>query len=194
MEAKLRQILSDTLAPESGREPNLAEAIRRRFAPLGGSTSALPRKCRSASRRNLTSDRSRYQCHFRIDAAEAASGSAGLGGGATACDALHDKHQSDRVLYGIAMLPAGRRRTALAAAAEAMFAEDLAGRVPPYDGAGAARHAEIVVARRRIGNPIEAFDVLIAATASTAGASVATRDTGGFDGCGLTLIDPWLSP
>jgi len=36
MEAELRQILSDTLAPESGREPNLAEAIRRRFAPLGG--------------------------------------------------------------------------------------------------------------------------------------------------------------
>ena len=36
MEAELRQILSDTLAPESAREPNLAEAIRRRFAPLGG--------------------------------------------------------------------------------------------------------------------------------------------------------------
>ena len=36
MEAELRQILSDMLAPESGREPNLAEAIRRRFAPLGG--------------------------------------------------------------------------------------------------------------------------------------------------------------
>src|ERR1700731_4831087 len=32
MEAELRQILSDTLAPDSGREPNLAEAIRRRFA------------------------------------------------------------------------------------------------------------------------------------------------------------------
>jgi len=97
------------------------------------------------------------------------------------------------ILYGIAMLPAGRRRTALAAAAEAMFAEDLAGRVLPYDGAGAARYAEIVVARRRIGNPIEAFDALIAATALTAGASVATRDTSGFDGCGLTLIDPWIS-
>jgi plasmid stability protein len=36
MEAELRQILSDTLAPESSREPNLAEAIRRRFAPLRG--------------------------------------------------------------------------------------------------------------------------------------------------------------
>ena len=36
MEAELRQILRETL--ESGQSPelNLAEAIRRRFAPLGG--------------------------------------------------------------------------------------------------------------------------------------------------------------
>jgi hypothetical protein len=32
----LRQILSETLASESSREPNLTETIRRRFAPLGG--------------------------------------------------------------------------------------------------------------------------------------------------------------
>jgi len=31
------------------------------------------------------------------------------------------------ILYGIAALPEGRRRAALAAAAEAMFAEDFAG-------------------------------------------------------------------
>jgi plasmid stability protein len=36
MEAELRHILAETLASESSREPNLAEAIRRRFAPLGG--------------------------------------------------------------------------------------------------------------------------------------------------------------
>jgi toxin FitB len=97
------------------------------------------------------------------------------------------------ILYGIAILPAGRRRTALAAAAEAMFAEDLAGRVLPYDGAAAARYPEIVVSRRRAGNPIEAFDALIAATALSVGASVATRDTDGFDGCGLVVVDPWAS-
>ena len=36
MEAELRQILNAALAPDKGREVNLAEAIRRRFAPLGG--------------------------------------------------------------------------------------------------------------------------------------------------------------
>lgn len=36
MEAELRQILGDALAEDESREPNLAEAIRRRFAPFGG--------------------------------------------------------------------------------------------------------------------------------------------------------------
>ena len=36
MEAELRAILTDALSQEEDRAPNLAEAIRRRFAPLGG--------------------------------------------------------------------------------------------------------------------------------------------------------------
>jgi plasmid stability protein len=36
MEAELRQILRETLADEGKPELNLAEAIRRRFAPFGG--------------------------------------------------------------------------------------------------------------------------------------------------------------
>jgi len=95
------------------------------------------------------------------------------------------------ILYGIAVLPDGRRRDGLAAAAQTMFAEDFAGRVLPFGGAAAARYAEIVTGRRRAGNPIEAFDALIAATAAAAGAALATRDTHGFADCGLTLIDPW---
>jgi predicted nucleic acid-binding protein len=51
----------------------------------------------------------------------------------------------------------------------------------PYSAVrAAARYSEIVLARRQAGNPIEKFDALIAATALAAGASIATRDTGGF--------------
>jgi predicted nucleic acid-binding protein len=95
------------------------------------------------------------------------------------------------VLFGIAVLPEGRRRLALAAAAEAMFADDFEGRVLPFDEAAAVHYAEIVAARRREGRPIEAFDAQIAATARVAGAGIATRDTGDFAGCGLTLVNPW---
>jgi predicted nucleic acid-binding protein len=72
-----------------------------------------------------------------------------------------------------------------------MFAEDFADRVLAF-GADAAQHyAAIVTTRRRAGKSVEAFDALIAATALAAGAHVATRDTGGFEGFGLGLIDPW---
>ena len=96
------------------------------------------------------------------------------------------------ILYGIAALPQGRRRAALAAAAAAgMFADDFAGRLLSFGPAAAAHYADVVMARRRAGTPIEGFDALIGATALAAGASVATRDTKGFVGCGLQLINPW---
>ncbi len=98
------------------------------------------------------------------------------------------------ILYGIAALPEGRKRDALAAAAGAMFAEDMAGRVLPFSSAAAVHYGEIVIARRRAGNPIEGFDALIAATALAAGAGVATRDIGGFRDCGLhVVLDPWTA-
>ena len=95
------------------------------------------------------------------------------------------------ILYGIAALPAGRRKDALAAAAEAVFSEDLAGRILPFNDSSAAHYARLVMARRDAGTPIEAFDALIAAATLTAGASLATRDTGGFAECGFNLINPW---
>ena len=67
------------------------------------------------------------------------------------------------------------------------------GELLPFEARAAARYPEIVLARRQAGKPIEKFDALIAATALAAGASIATRDTGGFTGCGLTVIDPWTA-
>jgi predicted nucleic acid-binding protein len=74
-----------------------------------------------------------------------------------------------------------------------MFVEDFAGRVLPFEARAAARYREILLARRRAGNPIEKFGALIAATVLAAGASIATHDAGGFAGCGLTVIDPWTA-
>jgi predicted nucleic acid-binding protein len=95
------------------------------------------------------------------------------------------------ILYGIAALPEGRRRSYLAETAASMFAEEFAERILPFDAAAAAHYAQIVVARRRSGNPIEAFDAQIAATAMVFGADIATRDVSGFNGCGVTVINPW---
>lgn len=97
------------------------------------------------------------------------------------------------VLYGIAALPIGRREAALEAAAELMLQEDLAGRILPFSDNGAMHYAKLVTARRDAGARIEVFDALIAATMLAAGAAIATRDVGGFIGCGLSVVYPWAA-
>jgi predicted nucleic acid-binding protein len=84
----------------------------------------------------------------------------------------------------------GRRRAALAETAEVMFGEEFRGRILPYSEEAATAYAEIFAARRQMGRPIETADLIVAATARAHGATVVTRDTGGFEGCGLTLINP----
>ena len=64
------------------------------------------------------------------------------------------------ILAGLAIMPAGRRRHALAAAAQAMFAEDFAGRVLPFDAAAASHYAALFAARRQSGRPSAAPDLL----------------------------------
>lgn len=95
------------------------------------------------------------------------------------------------ILYGIALLPEGRRRIGLTRAAEQMFADDFAGRVVVFDAAAAGAFATIAADRRRSGRPMAAFDAQIAAIAATHGLALATRNIADFDGCGLTLINPW---
>lgn len=95
------------------------------------------------------------------------------------------------VLSGIEQLPEGRRRNALAAAAEAMFAKEFAGRILPFDSAATAHFARLASERRKAGRPIGTFDALIAATALAAGAALATRNVADFEGLGLALVNPW---
>ena len=96
------------------------------------------------------------------------------------------------ILTGIALLPAGKRRAALAIAAEQMFEQDFAGRCLAFDAVAARNYALIVADRTRRGLPISTEDAQIAATALAAGLTVATRNTKDFENIdGLTLANPW---
>ncbi|MGH6898272.1 MAG: type II toxin-antitoxin system VapC family toxin [Geminicoccaceae bacterium] len=95
------------------------------------------------------------------------------------------------ILYGLGLLPSGKRRAGLEAAVGEMFATDFAGRVLPFDQAAAQAYAEIALARRRAGRPITQFDAQIAAIARSRDAGVATRNVADFEGCGIGVIDPW---
>ena len=95
------------------------------------------------------------------------------------------------ILHGVGLLPAGKRRSNIEAAADAMFREDFAGRILPFGSDAAPPYARIAIERRRAGRPISHFDAQIAAIARLTGAVVATRNVRDFDGCGVKVIDPW---
>lgn len=98
------------------------------------------------------------------------------------------------ILSGTAMLPAGQRRDALASDAERLFSVEFAERVLAFDDVAAVQYATIRAARRAIGRPLTSFDGLIAAVARARGATIATRNTIDFSGCGVDVIDPWQVP
>jgi len=93
--------------------------------------------------------------------------------------------------YGVAILPAGRRRTTIGAAIDDILDEDFRDRILPFDREAARAYAAIAAERRAAGRPISQFDCQIAAIARANGASVATRNTGDYEGCGVPVIDPW---
>jgi hypothetical protein len=112
--------------------------------------------------------------------------------------AAQDQHQlfvsavtQAEMLLGARLLPAGRRRAQLQDAMDALFRDDFAGRVLPFDAAAATTYAPVVAARRRAGRPISQFDAQIAAIAATRRAALATRNTADFEGCGIVLHNPW---
>lgn len=97
------------------------------------------------------------------------------------------------ILRGIALLPDGKRRAAIAEIAEAMFAEDFADRCLPFDSPSAKRYAELVAHRARIGRPISVEDAQIAAIALSHSLTLATRNTRDFeDIANLAVANPWI--
>ena len=95
------------------------------------------------------------------------------------------------ILYGIEILPRGKRRDSLRAEAEVVFTQDLAGRILPFDEQAARAFPEIAAGHRAQGRPIAEFDAQIAAIARSRRAILATRNTADFEGCGVRLVNPW---
>jgi toxin FitB len=98
------------------------------------------------------------------------------------------------IFYGIELLARGKRREKLLAAADAMFVQDLAGRIFGFESDAARLFSKIAAHRRSLGRPISHADAQIAEIARVHGGRLATRNFIDFQDCGLHLIDPWASP
>jgi len=97
------------------------------------------------------------------------------------------------ILLGIALLPVGKRREALADAAVKMFQEDFFGACLPFDESCANLYASVVANRRRSGFTITTEDAQIAAIALSRNQPLATRNSKDFLHIeGLILHNPWF--
>lgn len=95
------------------------------------------------------------------------------------------------LLYGLNIMAQEKRRDTLVSGLKRIFAVRFTGRVLAYDEAAADAYALILARRRSMGRPIGASDAMIAGITHSRGASLATRNVRDFEGCGITLIDPW---
>jgi len=95
------------------------------------------------------------------------------------------------IMYGLEVLPVGKRRLQLLAAVEKMFAEQFDGHILSFDEEAARLFAGIAASRAAAGRPISQSDAMIAAIARSHRAAVATRNISDFERCGIQVVDPW---
>lgn len=95
--------------------------------------------------------------------------------------------------FGVACLPAGRRRDALHERLETQVIPAFAGRVLTFDLPAAQAYANLMANARNAGLAIGMADGYIAAIATVNGMTVATRDKDPFIAAGVSVIDPWLA-
>ena len=95
------------------------------------------------------------------------------------------------ILYGVELISSARRRDVVRAGAEKMFGDVFADRILAFEDRAARAFAQIASARRRQAKPMSGVDAQLAAIARVHGATLATRNTYVFEGCGVRLVNPW---
>ena len=92
---------------------------------------------------------------------------------------------------GVALLPAGKRRSGLHENLEKRVLPLFAGRVLPLDLACTQAYAALMAKSRSIGLAIATADAYVAAIAAANGFAVASRDILPFKAAGASVINPW---
>lgn len=95
------------------------------------------------------------------------------------------------LLFGVAVMPVGRRRSDLAAMIADFLNRFEPAMVLPFATREAEAYAEIVAFRRSLGRPIRELDAQIASIARTGNLAVVTRNGRDFEHCGVVVINPW---
>ena len=92
---------------------------------------------------------------------------------------------------GLALLPDGKRRTALVSAFARLLEEDLENRVLDFDTPAAIEAAQLAAQRQKAGRRVDIRDTQIAGIALARRATLATRNARHFADLTIKVIDPW---
>ncbi len=95
------------------------------------------------------------------------------------------------IAAGIEVLPAGTRRRGLLGRWQQLLADGFGDRIYAFDKDAAVVYGELFARCRRAGKPSSPFDLQIVSIARIRGCSVATRNVGHFEDCGIEVINPW---
>lgn len=95
---------------------------------------------------------------------------------------------------GIERLADGRRKQFLSQMSSELLARGYPGRLLDFDLPAALQFGRIIAQRERAGHRLELMDAMIGAIALANGMTLVTRNSSDFEGIGLDLIDPFVSP
>jgi toxin FitB len=97
------------------------------------------------------------------------------------------------LLFGIARLPNGVRKTQVESALVSTLKEDFSDRILSFDADAAVVFAKLAANREASGKVGSIADTQIAAICMLHGAALATRNVRHFEGIGLSLVNPWAA-
>jgi predicted nucleic acid-binding protein len=95
------------------------------------------------------------------------------------------------VRFGLQVLPAGKKRSALMELFERVLTEKIERRVAAFDTLAAQHAADLMAVRQQIGRPGELRDTMIAGIVLASRATLATRNTKHFDDLPIPMVNPW---
>ena len=93
--------------------------------------------------------------------------------------------------YGLALLPAGRRKDLFEQRFEELLQDDLQNRVLLFDINAAVHAAQLAADRKMRGHPVDMRDTFIAGIALARRANLATRNVRHFDDLSIPVVNPW---
>jgi predicted nucleic acid-binding protein len=95
-------------------------------------------------------------------------------------------------LYGLALVPDGKKRKILTTLFEEIVEKDLEGRVLLFDQMASEKAAHLAASRKKNGYTVDMRDTFIAGIALARKATLATRNTKHFRDLRVDVVNPWV--